>query len=1050
MCAKDNLVIYHCHSDYSLLDSTTDYKLYVDRAKELGQPAIGFSEHGKLSGWVSKKMYCDEVGIKYLHGVECYLTEDLNERVRDNYHTVLIAKNYNGVMELNDIISKSFAEDHFYYVNRISFDEFLSLSDNIIKISACLGSPLNKLPITHNKYISLVKHYDYLEIQPYDHPDQIAFNVHLSALAKKYNKPLIAGTDTHSLNEYKAECRKMLLIRKHKSYGDEDLFDLTFKSRDELIYAFQKQNSIPEDIYISAINNTVVMANSVEDFTLDTSIKYPILYGSKEKDIKAFSDLVSRKFKEKVESGVIAREQIEGFEKAIEEEMRVFSKVGMEGFMLSMSELSSWCKDSGIPMGNARGSVAGSRIAYLTDIIDLNPETWNTVFSRFCNEDRVEVGDIDVDIIESDRPKIFEYIVSRFGTKKTARVSSFGTIADKGTIDDIGGALRIIWNRENDRKDNDNSSDNPYSLPTIDNIKKDFEKDEDFARKKYPDIFYYFDGMVGTRISQSIHPAGMVISPITLSDNYGVFNKDGDICLVLDMEEVHEIGLVKYDFLILNNIKIIQDTYNMIGKPYPKSHEIDWEDKKVWEDMLKSPTGIFQFEGEFAHSLLKKYKPESIFDMSLVTAAIRPTGASYRNDLIERKRKKNPSKLIDDILKDNNGYLIYQEDTIKFLELVCGLSGSEADNVRRAIGRKDKDRLNKALPNIVEGYCSMSDKPIEVSKKEVETFLQVIEDSASYQFGYNHSIAYCLIGYMCAYLRYYYPYEFITSYLNNAANESDIANGTSLAYEYGITITPPKYGLSMGNYIYNKEKKVIAKGISSVKYLNSTVPKELYKIYTEYKTDSFMDLLLKISKETSLNSRQLEILIKIDFFSDFGNIRELIAINNYFVFFKQGEAKSVKKDKLSLELENVVKKYATDLGANGNVLKSYTIKDMKGLLLELEDSVLQLKIEDLNYKTKIQNQLDYLGYVDLTTNKPEDRRNLIITDIIPLIDKRTEKPWCYRANTKSIGSGKSARVSIRSSIFDKSPLKNGDVVYASSLSKNNKGFWYLDKYEILV
>ena len=159
---------------------------------------------------------------------------------------------------------------------------------------------------------------------------------------------------------------------------------------------------------------------------------------------------------------------------------------------------------------------------------------------------------------------------------------------------------------------------------------------------------------------------------------------------------------------------------------------------------------------------------------------------------------------------------------------------------------------------------------------------------------------------------------------------------------------------------------------------------------------------------------------------------------------------TVKKDKLSLELENVVKKYATDLGANGNVLKSYTIKDMKGLLLELEGSVLQLKIEDLNYKTKIQNQLDYLGYVDLTTNKPEDRRNLIITDIIPLIDKRTEKPWCYRANTKSIGSGKSARVSIRSSIFDKSPLKNGDVVYASSLSKNNKGFWYLDKYEILV
>lgn len=227
----------------------------------------------------------------------------------------------------------------------------------------------------------------------------------------------------------------------------------------------------------------------------------------------------------------------------------------------------------------------------------------------------------------------------------------------------------------------------------------------------------------------------MVISPITLDDNFGTFEKDGYQTLMIDMEEIHENGLVKYDFLVLKNVQIIRDTCRMAGLKYPQSYEINWDDEAVWEDMLKASTGIFQMEGDFAFTLLKQFHPKNIFDMSLVTACLRPSGSSYRDKLMKRIVHKNPSELLDELLKDNLGYLIYQEDTIKFLQEICGMSGSDADNVRRAIGRKDKERLDKALPEILEGYCNKSDKPREVAEVEAKQFLQILEDSASYQFG---------------------------------------------------------------------------------------------------------------------------------------------------------------------------------------------------------------------------------------------------------------------------------------------------------------------------
>ena len=200
-------IMYHCHTEYSLLDSCTKYQDYVDLAVRDGSRALSISEHGKPLNWTEKWNSCRQAGIRYIHSVEVYLTETLDEKVRDNYHTVLMARNMDGVRELNALISKSCDKDHFYYTNRITFDEFLGISNNIISTSACLASPLNKLPDTHPRYMELARKYDFFEVQAHNHPDQIAFNQRLLALARELGKPLIAGTDTHSSSPYKAECR---------------------------------------------------------------------------------------------------------------------------------------------------------------------------------------------------------------------------------------------------------------------------------------------------------------------------------------------------------------------------------------------------------------------------------------------------------------------------------------------------------------------------------------------------------------------------------------------------------------------------------------------------------------------------------------------------------------------------------------------------------------------------------------------------------------------------------------------------------------------------
>ena len=902
----NNYTIYHCHTMDSLLDSATSYKTYIDRAVECGMKAIGFSEHGNVYHWFAKKQYAESKGLKFLYGIECYLTE--GDRVRDNYHTILIAKNKVGFIELNRLISLTTKPDHFYYKPRLTFDEFLGISDNVIKISACLAGPLwsfrkrldeadeNGEDTSQRRelYLRLAQHYDYYEIQ-YHNGEQEEYNKLLYELSKTIGKPLIAGTDTHSIDEYRAECR--IVLKYGKTDGDwgdsENQCDLTFKDYDALCQMFKEQNVLPEDVYLSAIEETNRMADSVEVIDIDTSIKYPILYKGQDEE-RIMMDRVMKMYHDKVDRGIIPGDNPQYLEN-IKTEMEVLKKIDMVGFMLGMSEMMVAMKKKGLYTSPCRGSVGGSTVAYITDIIDVDPVKRHTVFSRFANEYRIEVGDIDTDWFKDDRQKVYDYLFDRFGIRQCAYILAVGTLADAAVIDTIGKAFRVRAEKLGEETE--------YSLEKIKEIKQEWAKDREKTKEKYPDLFKYYDGLAGCVISQSQHPAGIVVSPVDLIDNYSVFEKDGVQIIPIDMDEIHNIGLVKYDILGLKNVGIIEKTCEYTGLPLPTESNINWEDQDVFDSMVNNPVGIFQFESPFAFDTLKKYHsnlkkkgiPFTIDDMTLCNACIRPSGASYRDDLIALKEHKNPSKMIDDLLANTHGWLVYQEQTIAFLQQICGLSGGEADNVRRAIGRKQADRLEAAMPGILEGYCRKSDKPRGVAEQEAKEFIQVIEDSASYQFGFNHATGYSMLGYLCAYYRHYYPLEFCTAFLNCAESESDFTAGTQLIKDLGYKIMPAKFGVSRSGFFFNKENGAIYKSVDSIKELNKVVGEELFALKDNH-YESFIDVLYDIKEKTSLHSNQLDILIKLNFFSDFGDPAKLLYLATRFD--RLGYRKSIRIDQL--------------------------------------------------------------------------------------------------------------------------------------------------------
>ena len=418
------------------------------------------------------------------------------------------------------------------------------------------------------------------------------------------------------------------------------------------------------------------------------------------------------------------------------------------------------------------------------------------------------------------------------------------------------------------------------------------------------------------------------------------------------------------------------------------------------------------------HNSIKSFNVNSIDDLTLVNACIRPSGTTYRDSVFAHKKHKNPSELIDNVLKSSLGYLVYQEQTIAFLQEACGLTGGEADNVRRAIGRKQKDRLDAAMPQILEGYCNKSDKPRQEAEKEVKEFLQVIEDSASYQFGFNHATAYSMLGYLCAYLRYYYPAQFITAFLNYAANDEDIKNGTQLARLKGIKIISPKFRHSTS--VYSCDNNIVYKGTSSIKGLSKTIGDKLYSL-KDKNYPTFLDFLLDC-KENSIGIADLTILIKLDYFSEFGTIGKLLKyIDIYNELYSR---KMIKKDK-----EYLVKRIYLSGFCTKETEKQYSGFDSERCLRELW-KLMEKDNQDIPFRDKIKYQLDYFGYINLI-DENANPEHWMVTDFVVRGNNRMVS--LYR-----LKDGERQTVKIRAKTYTSNPFNKGDILQIICFIKEGK------------
>lgn len=441
--------------------------------------------------------------------------------------------------------------------------------------------------------------------------------------------------------------------------------------------------------------------------------------------------------------------------------------------------------------------------------------------------------------------------------------------------------------------------------------------------------------------------------------------------------------------------------------------------------------------------MLCEFKPKNIFDMSLVTAALRPSGASYRDGLMKKEIHHNISPLIDDLLKDNYGYLIYQCDVLKFLQQICGLSGSEADNVRRAIARKQIDRLEKALPSIQEGYIKKSGKPRDEAIKELQEYIQILLDASSYMFGYNHSVAYCMVGYLCAYLRCYHTPYFIMAYLNNAQNEDDIVGGFEMAKLYGYRILPPRFRHSTNKYMYDKENHNIYKGVASIKFLNDGAAEYLYSL-RDNRYDNFISLLRQIEEDKQINSRQMEILIQLQYFEEFGKNKKLLDVYRYFKALY--ERKTIAKDKLEslgLTIDDVAGCYEKETD------KQYSGIDYIKILSNVEK---RIPNEIIPIAEQMAFEADVVGYISMTYDV--DKRYCLVTDL--------DTKYSPKVKLYSLGSGKEVECKISKALFTAQPFKKLQLIKCGRFfekykqRKTEDGWertdvkeWWLNDYELV-
>ena len=1030
-----NYTILHLHSMLSNgvtnIDSVTRYDQYIDRAAELGMKAIAFSEHGSIFQWVKKKLHTEEMGMKYIHAQEFYLTQTLDEKIRDNYHCLLIAKNYEGVLELNKLSSKAFNRDDnsFYYVPRITIEDVKNTSDNIIVSTACLGGVLNKAPddVRWDFYHWLCEHKDrcFLEIQSHLDPAQKSYNNTLWALSKQSGLRLLMCTDTHALNSAHVDGRRILQKAKNIHFDGEDKFHLEMMSYDELVQLCRMQDALPMDVYLDAIEMTNTVSDMIEPFELDYSYKYPHLWGDDSESV----------LRAKIADGIVCRgvDKMSNYQEyldRIEYEMKAYVHNGAIDFMLLMEDIIAWCKTQGILVGYGRGSCNGSVIAYLLGITEMDSIKHGLNFERFMNTERVSLSDIDTDFPPSRINEVKQYIFNKHGLY-CSDIVTFNTIALKGAIRDVGRALEM-------------------PLDEVGKICNTVEQDENKCRAKYPELFKYVDIVNGCVVSVGNHPCGLVVSPHSIDDRMGLFTTSTDDVPIsqINMKEVDLQNYVKLDLLKLDTIELINETCKLAGIERLTPDNVDINDKAVWDSIRDDTTAIFQWEGTTGDRYIKQLLSESNIQkfkalnpnidymtlLSIGNGAIRPAGASYRDDLANGVIRKSGNAAIDEFMKPTFGYLVFQCQIIQFLHEYCGYTMGEADVVRRHFAKKTG--TDKDIPQIKAGFAKTMAERYNMSQDEsdkvIADFIQVIIDASNYLFSLNHSQPYSYEGYVSGWLRYHYPLQFLTVAMNiNQGKEEKTAALTAYAHKVGIKIKSPKFRHSRSDYFCDVDENTIYKGLGSIKYMSADVAEALYGM-RDMQFKNFIDVLFAIQQlEVRPDARQLDILVKIGYFAEFGPAKALLL--GVEIFNKFSKCKTIKLDKW------------VEMGYNVDMLEPYAGKltektasqlDNRGIILSILRS---MKMPKTTVADKLKWQIELLGYVD--GNDPNsDPNDWLVLDV-----KTTGYGTVY-CTLYNLCYGAERTYRANKKFWENHQLSKGDVIRAvlqekNKMKKDENGEW---------
>ncbi len=1064
----------HLHTDLSnpnMVEVVNNYKQYIDRAKEYGFRAIAFTEHGNVLSHYNKKVYAEKSGLKYIHGSEIYVTMALEEKVRDNFHMIVLAKNLEGFKEINKMVSTAFdrSSNNFYFNPRISWEDIKHTSDNVIISTACLGGVIWQLHKNRTgsanapkmlkeviDWMTKNKHRVFLEVQPHRHIEQALYNKMLLKISEETGIRIVAGADTHALDEEYDDARKILQKSKKIRFSDEDSFDLSMHSYDKMFKMFQAQTVLSNEQIELAMQNTNLIADLVEPWEIDYSKKYPQLYDNPE-----------AVFQRKIAEGIKFRgidklppDKKKTYAEQIQLEYDVYKANDAINYMLLEDDVKSYAREMGVRYGWGRGSVSGSIIAYLLQITQMNSIDRKLNFARFMSKERISLADIDTDIQPDKRHIIQDYVI-KHPKLSSAKIITYNKLELLSAIRDMGRGLEM-------------------SLDEVDEIAKGVEESEGYYRDKYPKLFHYVDLVKGTIVSVGAHACGIAVSPIPLDENMGLMtvidNKTKlPVTLTqLNMKEIDAQNFVKLDLLALDTVQLLSETADLAGLEWHElfPENLDSEDEKVWDSIIESNVGVFQYESDFAHQIYKDlFSKETIYKIrqkhpdfsymdlfSLGNAILRPSGASYREFVMQGQFYDNGHDELNKFLAPTLGRLVYQEDIINFLTDFCGYSGGEADVVRRAIGKKQKEVLEKVLPEIkqrfidtmVQRYSTRNVLAEEIS----EPFIKVIIDSSDYGFSINHSDAYSWMGYTCAWLRYYYPLEFITANLNvNIGKEAKTNKLVEYAKSKSISIKPIKFRYSRAGYMFDKETSSIYQGIHPVKFLNANVAEGLYSLRgNRYKT--FVDLLLDVkSGIQTIEIEDLELGLSFDFreFLLTNYDKESMKLIN--AKEKAGEINYTGNEPIAINAKQmkilISLNYFSEFGGNKKLLNifeafdkeykpSHKLKTRKERYAKLLQYELELPDESLALVEQCTAELEYLGHVE--TISSEMPPNIMILTEVNAMKTYT------RARAYQFSSGETRDFKMGSKTYQLVPFEERDVIQIVSADikpKNKKidGRW---------